>query len=62
VAIRFVDIKITEQPLLVWIWVVSTLLAVADARMGLGWVGSIASLVFVAGVLWFLVIIILRLE
>ncbi|MFT4945268.1 MAG: hypothetical protein ACI9K3_001213 [Halovenus sp.] len=56
------DIKITEQPLLVWIWVVSTLLAVADARMGLGWVGSIASLVFVAGVLWFLVIIILRLE
>jgi hypothetical protein len=56
------DIKITQQPLLVWIWGISTVLTVVDEQMGLGRVGDIASLVFLAGVVYFIIVIVIRLR
>jgi hypothetical protein len=56
------DIKITQQPLLVWIWGISTVLTVVDEQMGLGQVGDIASLVFLAGVVYFIIVIVIRLR
>jgi hypothetical protein len=58
----FMDIKITQQPLLVWIWAISTVLTIADEQMGLGQVGDIASLVFLAGVVYFMIVIAVRLR
>lgn len=56
------DIKITQQPLLVWVWAISTVLTIADEQMGLGRVGDIASLVFLAGVVYFMIVIAIRLK
>ena len=56
------DIKITQQPLLVWIWVISTVLTIIDEQMGIGRVGDIASLVFLVGVVYFMIIIAIRLQ
>jgi len=56
------DIKITQQPLLVWVWAISTVLTIADEQMGLGRVGDIASLVFLAGVVYFIIVTAIRLK
>ncbi|ERH09240.1 MAG: hypothetical protein J07HX64_00993 [halophilic archaeon J07HX64] len=56
------DITITQQPLLVWIWVISTFLTIVDEQMGIGRVGDIALLVFLGGVVYFLIVIAVRLK
>lgn len=56
------DIKITQQPLLVWIWVISTALTILDGRIALGWVGNVATIVFMLGVLYFVIVLITRLD
>jgi len=56
------DIKITQQPLLVWVWVISTALTILDGRMALGWVGDIAAIVFLLGVLYFVIALVIRLD
>jgi hypothetical protein len=60
--IEFMDITITQQPLLVWIWVISTFLTIVDEQMGIGRVGDIALLVFLGGVVYFLIVIAVRLK
>lgn len=56
------DIKITQQPLLVWIWVVSTGVTILAGRVSLGWVGDIAAVVFMLGVLYFAIVLVTRLD
>jgi hypothetical protein len=56
------DVKITQQPLLVWVWVVSTGLTILDAQVGLGWVGGVATAVFLLGALYFVVTVLVRLD